>query len=123
MSNNVFKPKRSNVPNSIPNVSNLADGELAVNSADKKIYIRDAANIIELSSVGSGGTGSSIQIQYNNINIGTGSTTLNFKGTGISSVFTQTGITTVVVDLQSNLDGGTPTSNYGGIESINGGGI
>lgn len=66
---------------------------------------------------------SGVSISYNDINIGTGSTTINFKGTGISSVTSSSGISTVVVDLQGNLDGGSPTTNYGGIESVNAGGI
>ena len=47
---NVFKPKRSSTASSVPTTSNLADGELAVNSADKKIYLRDGSNIIEVSN-------------------------------------------------------------------------
>lgn len=67
---------------------------------------------------------SSIQIQYNDINIGTGSSILNFKGSGISSVTSSPiGVTTITVDLTGNLDGGVPNSNYGGIESIDGGGV
>jgi hypothetical protein len=78
-----------------------------------------------LTGIAIGGSGiSSIQLQYNNINIGTGFTSINFSGTGISSVTSNTlGIATVIVDLQSNLDGGTPTTNYGGIEPIEGGSV
>jgi hypothetical protein len=47
---NIFKPKRSNTPSSIPTTSNLLDGELAVNSADKKIYLRDGSEIVELAN-------------------------------------------------------------------------
>lgn len=47
---NIFKPKRSNTPSSIPTTVQLADGEIAVNSADKIIYIRDGSNIIELAN-------------------------------------------------------------------------
>lgn len=43
---NIFKPKRSSVASSVPTVSNLADGEIAVNSADKIIYLREGASII-----------------------------------------------------------------------------
>jgi hypothetical protein len=43
---NIFKPKRSSVSSSVPTVSNLADGEIAVNSADKIIYLREGASII-----------------------------------------------------------------------------
>lgn len=43
---NIFKPKRSSVASSVPTVSNLADGEIAVNSADRIIYLREGASII-----------------------------------------------------------------------------
>ena len=67
------------------------------------------------------GVGNSIQVAYNDINIGTGSTLINFAGTGISSVTALAGIATITVDLQSNLDGGFPDTNYGGIDAIEGG--
>lgn len=56
---NIFKPKRSNSPGVVPTTANLADGEMAVNSADKKIYLRDGSNIIEIAnySTGEGGGG------------------------------------------------------------------
>lgn len=43
---NIFKPKRSSVASSVPTINNLLDGELAVNSADKVIYLREGASII-----------------------------------------------------------------------------
>ena len=48
---NVFKPKRSNTASSVPTTSDLLDGELAVNSADQKIYIRDSSSILEIGDV------------------------------------------------------------------------
>jgi hypothetical protein len=45
---NVFKPKRSGTASSVPTTSNLADGELAVNSADRIIYLREGASIIPI---------------------------------------------------------------------------
>lgn len=45
---NVFKPKRSSTALSVPTTNNLSDGELAVNSSDKKIYLRDGDNIIKI---------------------------------------------------------------------------
>ena len=42
----VIKPKRAGTASSVPTTSNLADGELAINSADKKIYIRSGTSII-----------------------------------------------------------------------------
>jgi len=47
---NIFKSKRSNTPSSVPTTSNLADGEMAVNSADKKIYLRDGSEIVEVAN-------------------------------------------------------------------------
>jgi hypothetical protein len=47
---NIFKPKRSNVASSVPTTSNLFDGEMAVNSADKKIYLRDGSEIVEIAN-------------------------------------------------------------------------
>ena len=51
---NVFKPKRSNTASSVPTTSDIVDGELAVNSADQKIYIRDGGTIVEVANVDSG---------------------------------------------------------------------
>lgn len=59
---NVFKPKRSSTTSSVPTTSDLSDGEIAVNSADKKIYLRDGASIIEVANDGSSGTTSSLGI-------------------------------------------------------------
>ena len=36
----VIKPKRSETADSAPGTSDIVDGEIAVNIADKKIYIR-----------------------------------------------------------------------------------
>mgnify|MGYP001383302127 CR=1 FL=1 len=37
----VFKPKRSFTASSVPALNDLERGELAINTADKKIYVRD----------------------------------------------------------------------------------
>lgn len=42
---NIFKPKRSTTASSVPTTANLADGELAINIPDKKIYIRNGGTI------------------------------------------------------------------------------
>jgi hypothetical protein len=52
---NIFKPKRSSTASSVPTTSNLADGELAVNTADQKIYVRSGASIVTVGSVSVGG--------------------------------------------------------------------
>jgi len=91
-------------------------------TAGSGISINQSTGNVTISATGAGGI-SGVNVFYNNLNTGTASTTLNFKGTGISSVTSSSGISTITIDLQSNLDGGTPTSNYGGIESIEGGGV
>jgi hypothetical protein len=58
---NIFKPKRSNVASSVPSTDNLVDGEMAVNSADKKIYLRDGSEIIEIANYSSGSSGSNTE--------------------------------------------------------------
>jgi len=42
----VIKPKRSYTASSVPTVSDLAEGEIAINTADRKIYVRDDVNDI-----------------------------------------------------------------------------
>jgi hypothetical protein len=54
---NVFKPKRSSTASSVPTTSDLADGELAVNSADQKIYLRSGGSVVEVGNVAAGGGG------------------------------------------------------------------
>lgn len=41
----IIKPKRSRNLGIVPTTSQLADGEIAVNIPDQRIYIRDGANI------------------------------------------------------------------------------
>jgi len=47
---NIFKPKRSSTSSSVPTTGDLTDGELAVNSADKIIYLRDGGSIVEVAN-------------------------------------------------------------------------
>ena len=89
---NIFKPKRSNTSSSVPTTGDLTDGELAVNSADKIIYLRDGGSIVEVAnySTGTGGGGESYWVQtdvgiHTLSNVGIGSTqptaTLDVNGT------------------------------------------
>ena len=43
----VIKPKRSETASSAPTVSDLAVGEIAINTADSKLYIRDSDDNIK----------------------------------------------------------------------------
>jgi len=45
-----IKIKRFETAGDIPNTSELLDGEIAVNIADKKIYVRDGSTIVEMTA-------------------------------------------------------------------------
>ena len=45
-----IKLKRSTVAATVPTTSNLVDGEVALNIADKKLYARNGSNIIEVAN-------------------------------------------------------------------------
>jgi hypothetical protein len=47
---NILKPKRSNSAGVAPTISNLSSGELAVNMADRKIWINNGTNIVQVGS-------------------------------------------------------------------------
>ena len=54
----VIKLKRSTVADRVPTTSDLVDGEVAINIADKKIYVNNGGTITEISdSTGSGEIG------------------------------------------------------------------
>ncbi len=55
----IIKPKRSGTSSAVPTTSDLADGEIAINSADQKIYIRSSSSIINL---GTGTTASASEL-------------------------------------------------------------
>jgi len=46
----IIKLKRSTTASSVPTTSNLADGEVAVNIIDKKIYQRNGNDIVEIAN-------------------------------------------------------------------------
>ncbi len=49
----VIKLKKSETASSVPTTSNLAVGEVAVNTADQKIYVRDSSdNIVTVADKG-----------------------------------------------------------------------
>jgi hypothetical protein len=61
----VIKPKRSETASSTPTVSDLAVGEIAVNTADSKLYIRDSDDNIK--SIGGANV---IQFPYDDTDLG-----------------------------------------------------
>lgn len=53
----VIKLKRSETASSVPQSTDLQVGELAINTADKKIYVKDSGNnIIEVANQTTGAT-------------------------------------------------------------------
>lgn len=71
-----------------------------------------------------GGIGGEVAVEKDGINITTGVKTLNFTGNAVSAVtVTEETRSTVTLEVSSNLDGGKPDSNYGGILKVNGGDI
>jgi len=69
----VIKLKRSTVASRVPTTSDLADGEVAINLTDKKIYVNNGGSIVEVANVdtGAGGPGSFTTLTAS------GATTLN----------------------------------------------
>ena len=52
----VIKPKRSETASSIPSTSDLAVGELGMNTADQKLYTKYSSNVIvEVANSAAGG--------------------------------------------------------------------
>ena len=49
--NHIIKPKRTSSAGTVPTTSNLEAGEIAINLADKKLFVRDTSNnILELTT-------------------------------------------------------------------------
>jgi len=81
----IIKLKRSTSASSVPTVSDLVDGEVALNVVDKKIYVRNGSDIVEVA----------------NNNIGSGG------GTDLSSVGTN-----IIPNVNSNYDIGSITDAF-----------
>lgn len=73
---------RSSTPTNAPSAGNLADGELAINTADGKLFYKDSGGVVQvLASQGSASVGgSNTQIQYNSSGSLAGSANLTFDG-------------------------------------------
>ena len=50
----VIKLKRSSTADNVPTTSDLADGEVAINLADKKIYVNNGGTIVEVANAAGG---------------------------------------------------------------------
>jgi trimeric autotransporter adhesin len=54
---NIIKPKRSNTASTVPTTGQLASGELAVNMADKKVYINNGTAVVQVGAGNLSGLG------------------------------------------------------------------
>lgn len=63
----IIKPKRSRNLGVVPTTAQLADGEIAVNIPDQRIYIRDGANIKIIAQAPTGLTAQWTYVDYNGL--------------------------------------------------------
>lgn len=96
----VIKLKRSETASSVPTTSDLAVGEVAVNTADQKIYMRSSSGIVTIAnnSTGSGG------IALTDISVGAEGTA---SGDGDLSYNNSTGVFTYTPPTLSGITGNT----------------
>jgi len=98
----VIKLKRSETSGSIPTTSNLEIGEVAVNTADQKIYVRSSTGIVV---VGNGATSGAAGTSFTNISVSGQSTiqadsstdTLTLVGSGLNSITTDATTDTITI--------------------------
>jgi hypothetical protein len=86
----IIKPKRSSTPGTVPAIGNLADGEIAINTADKIIYQRVGAVVLTVANYGTGANAPSIsnQITLRNDCFNTGNdSSFFFTASGTGAAF------------------------------------
>jgi len=97
----------SSTASNVPTAGNLVAGELAINTADGKLFYKDSSNVVQvLATKGGVGTSSTTQVLYNNAGTIAGSANMIFDGTNLTTggykLFYNTGL--------YNIDG--TLSNY-----------
>ena len=86
-----IKLKRSHTHSTIPTTSDLAEGEFAVNTYDRKLYMRDGSNeIVTVSNHYATDFDSSTKIFY--VTVATSTTDHPYHGTGSSNKYKINGI-------------------------------
>jgi hypothetical protein len=76
----------SSTATSVPVNTNLANGELAINITDGKLYYKDNSGVVQLLSTKGGvGSSSTTQVLYNSSGLVVGSANLTFDGTKLST--------------------------------------
>ena len=90
----------SSTATNVPTNTNLAAGELAINTADGKLFYKDSSGVVQTLASKSTGTigGSTTQIQYNNAGSFAGSANLTYDGTNfvVTAIQKLQGTTTIL---------------------------
>jgi hypothetical protein len=93
---NIIKPKRGTT---VPTTANLVDGEIAVNTTDKKIYSNIGGTVYELSpSTATSPAGSNTQVQFNNSGAFGASSNFTFNSSTNALLVTGTIEATIQID-------------------------
>ena len=70
----------------VPTAGNLVAGELALNTADGKLFYKDSSNVVQvIGTKGGVGTSSTTQVLYNSSGLVVGSANLTFNGTTLTT--------------------------------------
>ena len=77
----------STTASAVPSAGNLANGELAINITDGKLFYKDNGGVVQVLATKGAGTigGSNTQVQYNSSGALAGSTNLTFDGTTLTA--------------------------------------
>jgi hypothetical protein len=102
----------STTATNVPSAGNLADGELAINTADEKLYFKNSAGTVKLlaanvTSVANGGTGATTQQAAMNALAGTQTANRVLRSNGTNTTLSQVALTTDVTGTLPIANGGT----------------
>ena len=76
----------SSTTTNVPTAGNLVAGELALNTADGKLFYKDSSNVVQvIGTKGGVGTSSTTQVLYNSSGLVVGSANLTFNGTTLTT--------------------------------------
>jgi hypothetical protein len=101
---------RTSTASAVPTSGNLADGELAINLTDERLYFKNAAGTVKLlaanvTPVANGGTGSTT-LTANNVLLGNGTSALQVVAPGTAgNVLTSNGTTWTSAAVAATLSG------------------
>lgn len=108
----------------VPLAANLAAGELAINTADGKLYYKDSGGTVQVLA-GKGGSGvvggSNTQVQFNNSGVFGGSANLTFNGTTLTAAAFSGPLTGSVTGNVTGNVSGTALNVTGVVAIANGG--